>query len=96
MSVSAPAHIVSSMRLLVARCSVRYTGRLSAELPDGIRLLMIKADGSVLIHADSGGYKPLNWMTPPTVIEEQPGRIAAARASGSCAASGRLTSGRWT
>jgi endonuclease len=58
------------MRLMVARCEVRYTGRLSAVLPESTRLLMIKADGSVLVHADAGGYKPLNWMTPPTVIEE--------------------------
>jgi hypothetical protein len=59
------------VRLLVARCEVRYTGRLSAFLPEATRLLMLKEDGSVLVHADSGGYKPLNWMTPPTVIEEQ-------------------------
>lgn len=58
------------MRLIVARCQVRYTGRLNALLPDALRLLMVKADGSVLVHADAGGYKPLNWMTPPTVIEE--------------------------
>ncbi len=58
------------MRLVVARCEVTYTGRLSAYLPASTRLLMIKADGSVLVHADAGGYKPLNWMTPPTVIEE--------------------------
>ena len=47
-----------------------YTGRLTAFLPEAMRLLMLKADGSVLVHADGGGYKPLNWMTPPTVIEE--------------------------
>ncbi|HVD26071.1 MAG TPA: endonuclease NucS [Gaiellaceae bacterium] len=58
------------MRLIVARCEVTYTGRLSAHLPESTRLLMLKADGSVLIHADAGGYKPLNWMTPPTVIED--------------------------
>ena len=58
------------MRLLVARCEVTYTGRLTAYLPESTRLLMIKADGSVLVHADAGGYRPLNWMTPPTVIEE--------------------------
>ena len=58
------------MRLIVARCTVDYTGRLTAHLPEALRLLMIKADGSVLVHADAGGYKPLNWMTPPTVIEE--------------------------
>jgi RecB family endonuclease NucS len=59
------------MRLLVARCSVEYTGRLSTSLPEAVRLLLFKADGSVMVHADAGGYKPLNWMTPPTVIEEQ-------------------------
>ena len=58
------------MRLIVARCSVEYSGRLSARLPEAVRLLMFKADGSVLVHADGGGYKPLNWMTPPTAIEE--------------------------
>jgi len=60
------------VRLIVARCEVRYTGRLSALLPEALRLIIIKADGSVLVHADAGGYKPLNWMTPPTVIEESP------------------------
>ena len=58
------------MRLVVARCEVVYTGRLTATLPEATRLLVFKSDGSVLVHADSGGYKPLNWMTPPTVIEE--------------------------
>lgn len=58
------------MRLVVARCEVTYTGRLTAFLPEATRLLVFKADGSVLVHADSGGYKPLNWMTPPTVIDE--------------------------
>jgi endonuclease len=58
------------MRLIVARCEVTYTGRLSAYLPESTRLLMLKDDGSVLVHADAGGYKPLNWMTPPTVVEE--------------------------
>jgi endonuclease len=58
------------VRLIVARCEVRYTGRLSALLPEALRLLMIKSDGSVMVHADTGGYKPQNWMTPPTVIEE--------------------------
>jgi len=57
------------VRLIVARCEVTYTGRLSAFLPESTRLLILKDDGSVLIHADSGGFKPLNWMTPPTVIE---------------------------
>jgi RecB family endonuclease NucS len=58
------------MRLIVARCEVRYSGRLSAVLPEALRLLMIKSDGSVMVHSDAGGYKPENWMTPPTVIEE--------------------------
>src|ERR1700679_1025973 len=58
------------MRLIVARCSAIYSGRLDTVLPEALRLIMVKADGSVLLHADSGGYKPLNWMTPPTVIEE--------------------------
>jgi RecB family endonuclease NucS len=61
------------MRLIVARCEVRYTGRLNAVLPEALRLLMIKSDGSVMVHADSGGFKPQNWMTPPTVIEEDGG-----------------------
>jgi endonuclease len=60
-----------AMRLIVARCAVDYTGRLTAHLPEALRLIMVKADGSVLVHADAGGYKPLNWMTPPTLIEEE-------------------------
>jgi RecB family endonuclease NucS len=70
------------MRLLVARCEVRYTGRLTALLPESVRLLLLKSDGSVLVHADSGGYKPLNWMTPPTVIEEEPGLIVVRKRAG--------------
>ena len=58
------------MRLIVARCEVTYSGRLNAFLPESTRLLMLKDDGAVLVHADAGGYKPLNWMTPPTVIED--------------------------
>jgi RecB family endonuclease NucS len=58
------------VRLLVARCEVRYSGRLSALLPDAVRLLIFKADGSVLVHDDAGGYKPLNWMTAPTTVED--------------------------
>ena len=57
------------MRLVVCRCEVTYSGRLSAFLPESTRLLMLKEDGSVLVHADAGGYKPLNWMTPPTAVE---------------------------
>ena len=70
------------MRLIVARCSVEYSGRLSARLPEALRLVMLKADGSVLVHADAGGYKPLNWMTPPTVIEEEDGRIVVRKLKG--------------
>jgi RecB family endonuclease NucS len=63
------------VRLIVARCEVRYTGRLTAVLPEALRLLMLKSDGSVMVHADTGGFKPQNWMTPPTVIEEEPGQM---------------------
>jgi RecB family endonuclease NucS len=59
------------VRVIVARCEVVYTGRLNALLPEATRLLMFKSDGSVLVHADAGGYKPQNWMTPPTVIEHE-------------------------
>ncbi|MBV7412231.1 endonuclease NucS [Dermabacteraceae bacterium TAE3-ERU27] len=62
------------MRLVVAQCAVDYSGRLTAHLPSARRLLMIKADGSVLVHSDGGSYKPLNWMSPPcSVTVEQPG-----------------------
>jgi endonuclease len=71
------------MRLIVARCEVRYSGRLQAVLPEALRLLMIKSDGSVMVHADTGGYKPQNWMTPPTVIEEEPGSIVVRKRAGS-------------
>src|SRR3984893_2321570 len=70
------------MRLLVARCEVRYTGRLDAFLPEALRLIIVKADGSVLVHADAGGYKPLNWMTPPTVIEESKETIVVRKRGG--------------
>jgi endonuclease len=70
------------MRLIVARCAVEYSGRLSARLPEALRLVMLKADGSVLVHADAGGYKPLNWMTPPTVVEEEPGLIVVRKLKG--------------
>jgi RecB family endonuclease NucS len=59
--------------LVIARCSVDYIGRLTAHLPSAVRLLMVKADGSVLVHADGGSYKPLNWMSPPCRLDEQPG-----------------------
>jgi endonuclease len=71
-----------AMRLLVARCEVVYTGRLTATLPEAVRLLVFKADGSVLVHDDAGGYKPLNWMTPPSVIEERDGAIVVRKRAG--------------
>jgi RecB family endonuclease NucS len=58
------------MRLVIARCSVDYAGRLSAHLPPAMRLLIVKADGSVLVHSDGGSYKPLNWMSPPCRLAE--------------------------
>jgi endonuclease len=70
------------MRLIVARCEVAYTGRLQALLPEALRLIMIKSDGSVMVHADTGGYKPQNWMTPPTVIEEGDGSIVVRKRAG--------------
>jgi endonuclease len=70
------------MRLLVARCEVLYTGRLTARLPEAVRLLMVKADGSFLVHDDAGGYKPLNWMTPPCVIEEEDDSIVVRKRAG--------------
>ena len=61
------------MRLVVARCSVDYLGRLTAHLPPAIRLLLVKADGSVSIHADDRAYKPLNWMSPPCWLVQDEG-----------------------
>ena len=58
------------MRLVVARCSVDYVGRLTAHLPTALRLVLVKADGSVSIHADDRAYKPLNWMSPPCALRE--------------------------
>jgi RecB family endonuclease NucS len=63
------------VRLLVARCEVRYSGRLNAVLPEAVRLLIFKADGSVLVHDDAGGFKPLNWMTAPTFVEDEGDRL---------------------
>jgi endonuclease len=62
------------MRLVIATCTVDYVGRLTAHLPEATRLLMVKADGSVSIHADDRAYKPLNWMSPPCVLTETPDR----------------------
>jgi len=67
----------AGMRLVVARCSVDYTGRLGARLPDAVRLVVLKADGSIAVHADAKAYKPLNWMNPPCVITESDGVITA-------------------
>ena len=58
------------MRVVIARCSVDYHGALEAHLPLATRLLMVKADGSVLVHSDGGSYKPLNWMSPPCTVRE--------------------------
>ena len=73
------------MRLIVARCEVAYNGRLAPVLPMAVRLLVLKSDGSMMVHADSGGYKPQNWMTAPTVIEVQgdpPTRIEVRKLKG--------------
>jgi RecB family endonuclease NucS len=61
------------VRLVIARCSVDYVGRLTAHLPLATRLLLVKADGSVLVHSDGGSYKPLNWMSPPCTLVEADG-----------------------
>jgi Endonuclease NucS len=65
------------MRLIVARCEVLYTGRLTARLPEAVRLLMFKADGSFLVHDDAGGYRPLNCISdgfPPGSLRRRPSR----------------------
>ncbi|MEZ5322473.1 MAG: endonuclease NucS [Microthrixaceae bacterium] len=61
------------MRIVIARCSVQYAGRLDAYLPSAVRLLMVKADGCVAIHSDGGAYKPLNWMNAPNRLVEDDG-----------------------
>jgi RecB family endonuclease NucS len=61
------------LRLVVAKCQVDYAGRLTAHLPLATRVIMVKADGSVLVHADGGSYKPLNWMSPPCTLRESVG-----------------------
>jgi endonuclease len=61
------------VRLVIARCTVDYTGRLEAHLPSAVRLLMVKADGCVAVHADGGAYKPLNWMNAPNRLVEHEG-----------------------
>jgi RecB family endonuclease NucS len=73
-----------TVRLIVARCEVVYTGRLTARLPESTRLLMIKADGTFMVWSDNGGsrVKPLNWMTPPTAIEESDEAIVVRKRAG--------------
>jgi hypothetical protein len=71
-----------SVRLVIARCSVDYVGRLTAHLPSALRLLIVKADGSVLVHSDGGSYKPLNWMSPPCRLTEEPGRWTVTNKAG--------------
>jgi RecB family endonuclease NucS len=70
------------MRMVIARCSVDYTGRLSTHLPSAVRLLIVKADGSVLVHADGGGYKPLNWMAAPCTLREEAGSWCVSNRTG--------------
>jgi RecB family endonuclease NucS len=70
------------VRIIIARCTVDYAGRLSAHLPLATRLIMVKADGSVLVHSDGGSYKPLNWMSPPCRLAEEPGRWVVTGKSG--------------
>jgi RecB family endonuclease NucS len=72
------------VRLIVARCEVSYSGRLSTRLPQATRLLMLKADGTVMVWSDADGYKvkPLNWMTPPTVVETDRERIVVRKRAG--------------
>jgi RecB family endonuclease NucS len=65
------------MRVIVARCSVTYDGRLGARLPEALRLVILKADGSIAVHCDAKAYKPLNWMTPPCTIQERDGMLTA-------------------
>jgi len=62
--------------LVIARCSVDYAGKLAAHLPEANRLIMVKADGCVAIHADGGAYKPLNWMNAPNTVVEEDGDAA--------------------
>jgi RecB family endonuclease NucS len=68
--------------LIVARCEVVYGGRVSSVLPMALRLILLKADGSIMVHSDAGGFKPQNWMTPPTRIEEVEGSIVVIKGSG--------------
>jgi len=70
------------MRLVIARCSVDYAGRLTAHLPLATRLLVCKADGSVLVHSDAGGYKPMMWMSPPCSLRVEDDRWTVTNKAG--------------
>ena len=70
------------MRVLIADCSVEYEGRLGARLPRALRLVLLKADGSIAVHADAKAYKPLNWMNPPCTIRAEDGRLVAVNPGG--------------
>jgi RecB family endonuclease NucS len=70
------------VRVLVARCSVVYEGRLGARLPPALRLILVKADGSIAVHADAKAYKPLNWMSPPCTLQESEGLLVASSPGG--------------
>lgn len=71
-----------AVRIVIARCQVDYTGRLTAHLPMATRVIMVKADGSVLVHSDGGSYKPLNWMSPPCRLTSHPAPEEVAEALG--------------
>jgi endonuclease len=70
------------VRVIVAKCSVAYEGRLRARLPEATRLVLLKQDGSIAIHSDSLAYKPLNWMSPPCTVRVADGRVLAENAKG--------------
>jgi RecB family endonuclease NucS len=70
------------VRLVIARCTVDYDGRLSAHLPEAVRLIMVKADGCVAVHADGGAYKPLNWMNAPNTLVAADGRWVVSNPKG--------------
>lgn len=78
-----PRGEAAPLRLIVARCEVVYAGRVSSVLPMALRLIMLKADGSIMVHSDAGGFKPQNWMTPPTRIEESDASIVVIKGTGS-------------
>ena len=79
------------MRVLIADCSVEYEGRLGARLPRALRLVLLKADGSIAVHADAKAYKPLNWMNPPCAIRDEEGRLVAVNPGGESSPSSSTT-----